>query len=118
MGPSEHQAIWIPFIFVAVVALSGAFVSQRILHPHRRTRIILTAAACPSAMLVLLLLISAFFFELAPGAFEIAFTLAFWFVGFFFVGLVAALIGTELASLSLWLRARKERRRGRSAFHP
>lgn len=100
---------WIPFIFVSVVSVSAAFVAQRMLPPQRRAQIILTAAACPAAMLILLLLISAFFFELAPGWLHVAFFLGLWFLGLFFVGLVAALIGTELASLSLWLRARKQK---------
>jgi len=62
-------------------------------------------------MLILLILISTFFMEHGLSGFELAFLLVVWFVGFLFVGLVAAVIGSELASLSMWLRARKKKQR-------
>lgn len=99
--------IWIYF-GVAVVALAAAFVAQLFLPPRRRARIIVAAAACPSALLALLLMLPLVLLESELDWLQRAVTLAFWFVSASVVGLIAAIIGSELASLALWLRARRK----------
>ena len=98
--------IWIYF-GVAVVALAAAFVAQLFLPPRRRARIIVAAAVGPSALLALLLMFPLVLLESDLDWLQRAVTLAFWFVSASVVGLIAA-IGSELASLALWLRARRK----------
>lgn len=87
---------------MSVAALGAAFVAQWILPPRRRTRIIFAAAAAPSTLLIVAALIRALFVGVDEGWFRAAVSLAFSFISFMFVGLVGAIAGSELASLTRW----------------
>jgi len=98
-------------IFVTVVALVIAFVAQWALLPRRRTRIIFVSAAIPA----LLPIVASFIVSLVAGMridtdlnwFQQSVNVLLFLMAMMFVGLVGAIIGTELASLLRWLRRRR-----------
>ena len=91
---------------VLVAALAIAFAAQSILSPRRRTRIIFGAAAAPSIVLILSAAISAIGAE-GESWLRIVVTLALWLCAFLYAGLVGAIAGSELASLTKWLLHRR-----------
>lgn len=90
---------------VSLAALMAAFVAQWLV-PTRRTKTIFAAAAAPSALLTVAMIAYAFAVGLEQSFFQAVITIAFWFIVFMFVGLVAAIVGTELASFVGWLTRR------------
>jgi len=93
-------------IFVCVAALGAAFVAQWILPPRRRTRIIFAAAAAPCTLLIVAALVTALLAGADEGWFRAAISLAFSFIWLMFFGLVGAIAGSELASLTRWFLRR------------
>jgi FtsH-binding integral membrane protein len=106
-GPA-NQAIEGVYIFVAVAALAGAFVAQLFVSPRRRTTIIFVAAAALPALLIGSALIYFLFDGVDDGWFRAAVGLAFLFITLLFVGIVGAIVGSELATLAKWLLRRRD----------
>ncbi|WP_114955128.1 hypothetical protein [Sphingosinicella terrae] len=98
-------------IGVSMVALVIAFVAQRVLPPRRRTRIIFVSAAIPAVHPVLAALIIPLVVQIRLDTdlswFQQSMNLLFAFMTMMFVGLVGAILGTELASLMRWLMRRR-----------
>lgn len=92
---------------VLAAALAIAFVAQSLLSPQRRTRIIFAAAAAPSIVLIALAALAAAVAGEGVSWFWIVATLAFLLCAFLFAGLVGAIAGSELASLTKWLLRRR-----------
>ena len=97
-------------ILVSLVALVIAFVAQWSLPPRRRTRIIFVSAAIPAMLPVLAALTIPLVVQIHLGTdlswFQQSVNLLFVFMTMMFVGLVGAILGTELVSLMRWLRRR------------
>ena len=100
--------IWI-YLFVLVLALLAAFVAQLFVSPQRRARVIYAAAAGPSSLLPLLLIVSALTGGSELNWLETLLTGLFLLVSCTIVALITAIIGSELATLLLWLHARRRK---------
>lgn len=92
---------------VLVAALAIAFVAQSFLSPQRRTRIIFGAAAAPSIVLIVTAAIAAAVDAQGVSWFRVVVSLAFSLCALLFAGLVGAIVGSELASLTRWLLHRR-----------
>ena len=91
---------------VLVAALAIAFVAQSLLLPQRRTRIIFVAGAAPAIIPILLALV---FVGREAGStwFQAIVSLGFGLCVLLFAGVVGAIAGSELASLTKWLLRRR-----------
>ena len=90
-------------IVVSALALIAAFVAQWSLLPPQRTSIILWTAGVPSLLVVVgatLLALTSSELKGDLSGFQIASGLLFLFVTLMFAGIVAAIVGTEAASLT------------------
>jgi hypothetical protein len=80
-----------------------AFLAQWIFPLYRRTKIIFSAALAPSILLITIALVGAIYVGMYDDWFQAAVSVIFFFLTFVFVGLVGAIMGSELTSLVRWL---------------
>lgn len=91
-------------------AMAFAFAAQWLLEPRRRTGLILAAAAAPAVVLLTIAAISAFVGGTGEPWFHTVFGFLFFLAAFLVTGLIAAILGSEVASLVKWLLRRRRRR--------
>ena len=96
------------YIFVAAAASAIAFGAQWFLPPRRRTAIIFSAAAIPSALPIVAAVIAALAIGVDEPWFHVGVSVVFAFATLMFVGLAAAIVGSELASLARRLLRRQD----------
>ncbi len=88
-------------------ALAFAFAAQWLLEPLRRTGLILAAAAAPALVLLTIGAIWMFVAGMIDSWFDTFISFLFFLAAFLVPGLIAAILGSELASLVKWLLRRR-----------
>jgi hypothetical protein len=94
-------------------ALAFAFAAQWLIAPRRRTGIILAAAGAPAIVLLIIATIAALAIGGGESWFHTAVGLALFLGATLVTGRTAAILGSELASLTQWLLRRRQSARTR-----